>query len=173
MHIRNQHVKISAIAVAVAAFFAVFLIFNYLVTGEVTIFFWGVPLLAMLIVIPAVLNYLSQREYADLVPEYEREAKNVRIRMINESMIGRVVRIEGVVEQVHFQFLNRPQYLVADRSGEISVKMFTNPAEDVKVNDVVEVLGSVIRRYVAAGDPVINCISIKKIDKPAPPQKKK
>jgi len=70
-----------------------------------------------------------------------------------------------VVERVYFQFLNRPQYLVADRSGAISVKMFTSSPEDVKVNDVVEVLGMVIHRYFVSGDPVINCISIKKIKK--------
>jgi len=31
---------------------------------------------------------------------------------------------------------------------------------------VVEVLGQVIRRYIVTGDPVINCVSIKKIKKP-------
>jgi hypothetical protein len=33
------------------------------------------------------------------------------------------------------------------------------------VKDVVEVIGQVIKRYVVTGDPVVNCISIKKIDK--------
>ena len=88
----------------------------------------------------------------NLKPIYEAEAKTVRIRLINENMVGRSVRIEGVVERVYFQFLNRPQYLVADRSGAISVKMFTSPDEDVKVNDMVEVLGQVIRRYIVTGD---------------------
>jgi RecJ-like exonuclease len=80
-------------------------------------------------------------------------------------MIGKTVRIEGVVEKIHFQFLNRPQYIIADRSGAISVKMFTSPDEDVKVNDVVEVLGQVVRRYFVTGDPVVNCVSIRKIKK--------
>jgi RecJ-like exonuclease len=80
-------------------------------------------------------------------------------------MIGKPVRVEGVVERVHFQFLNRPQYIVADRSGSISVKMFTSPAEDIKVNDIVEVIGQVIQRYVVTGDPIINCVSIRKIKK--------
>jgi hypothetical protein len=127
--------------------------------------FWMIPVLIMLLVIPVALNYMSRREYDSLIPLYEVEAKNIRIKLINESMIGKIVRIEGVVERTHFQFLNRPQYVVADRSGEISVKMFTSPDEDVKVNDVVEVLGQVIKRYIATGDPVINCVSIRKIDK--------
>jgi RecJ-like exonuclease len=116
----------------------------------------------MLLVIPIALNYMSRSQYTDLEPVYEASAKTVRIRMINAGMVGKAVRIEGVVEQVHFQFLNRPQYTVADRSGAISVKMFTTPNEDVKVNDIVEVLGQVIQRYIVTGDPVVNCISIRK-----------
>jgi RecJ-like exonuclease len=119
----------------------------------------------MLLVIPTALNYMSRSQYADLTPQYESEARTVRVKLVNENMVGKPVRIEGVVERVYFQFLNRPQYLVADRSGAISVKMFTSPEEEVKVNDVVEVLGQVIRRYIVTGDPVINCVSIKKIKK--------
>jgi RecJ-like exonuclease len=116
----------------------------------------------MLLVIPVALNYMSRKQYADLAPEYEEQAKTVRVKMINENMIGKIVRINGVVERVHYQFLNRPQYSVADRSGAISVKMFTSPDETIKVNDIVEVLGQVIRRYIVTGEPVINCVSIRK-----------
>jgi hypothetical protein len=116
---------------------------------------------------------MSQKEYAELEPMYRSQAKNIRIVMINESMVGQIVRVEGVVERVYFQFLNRPQYLVADRSGEISVKMFTTPRERVKKGDVVEVLGMIINRYMMYGDAVINCVSIKKIDKKIEAKKKK
>ena len=121
-----------------------------------------IPGLFLLLVIPVALNYMSRSQYADLEPEYERMAKTVRVKLINENMIGKVVRVEGVVEQVRFQFLNRPQYSVADRSGAIPVKMFTSNNENIRVNDVVEVLGQVIRRYIVTGEPIINCISIRK-----------
>jgi len=85
--------------------------------------------------------------------------------MINPSMLGQMVRIEGIVERVYFQFLNRPQYLVADRSGEISVKMFTTPREKVKKGDVVEVFGQVMKRYVVTGDPVVNAVAISPVEK--------
>jgi len=127
---------------------------------------WIVPGLLLLLAIPAVLNAMSRSQYAGLEPEYEARAKTVRVRLINENMIGKIVRIEGVVEQVHFQFLNRPQYTVADRSGAISVKMFTSPAGDVAVNDRVEVYGQVIRRFVVTGEPVINCVIIRKTGAP-------
>jgi len=166
MKIGNVEVKVSIVAVAVFVFFTILLLFASMSSPEVrSQLIWLVPGLFMLLVIPIALNYMSRRQYADMEPVYEAEAKTVRIRLINESMVGKPVRVEGIVERVHFQFLNRPQYLVADRSGEISVKMFTSPNEDVKVNDVVEVFGQVIRRYIFTGDPVINCVSIRKIKK--------
>jgi hypothetical protein len=166
MKIGNVDVKVSIVAIAVFVFFTIFLLVASMFSPEVrSQLIWLIPILFMLLVIPMALNYMSRSQYADLLPHYETEAKTVRIKLINESMVGKPVRIEGVVERVYFQFLNRPQYLVADRSGSISVKMFTSPDENVKVNDVVEVLGQVIRRYIVTGDPVVNCISIRKIKK--------
>ena len=163
MKIGKVNVKVSIVAIAVFVFFTLLLLVTSLYNAEVrSQLIWLIPGLFMLLVIPVALNYMSRSEYADLEPVYEVQAKNVRIKLINESMVGKVVRVEGVVEQVHFQFLNRPQYTVADRSGAISVKMFTSPDEDVKVNDIVEVLGQVIKRYIVTGDPVINCVSIRK-----------
>jgi len=167
MKIGKVDVKVSIVAIAVFVFFTIFLLIASLSSAEVrSQLFWLIPGLFMLLVIPMALNYMSRSQYADMEPIYEAEAKTVRIRLINDSMVGKPVRVEGVVERVYFQFLNRPQYLVADRSGQISVKMFTSPNEDIKVDDVVEVLGQVIRRYIFTGDPVINCVSIRKVKKP-------
>jgi len=166
MKIGNVEIKISILAIAVFVIFTILLLLASLLSPAVrTQLIWLIPGLFMLLLIPVALNYMSRSQYADLKPVYKAEAKTVRIKLINESMVGKIVRVEGVVERVYFQFLNRPQYMIADRSGAISVKMFTNPDEDVKVNDVVEVLGQVIRRYMVAGDPVINCVSIRKIKK--------
>ncbi len=163
MKIGTVSVKISALQVAVFIIFTILLLIAYLIGGDSSILIWGIPTLIMLLVIPAALNYMSQREYASLVPVYEKEAKTVRIRKINLNMLGNPVRIQGVVERVYFRFLNRPQYLIADRTGEISVKMFTSPQEDVNEGDVVEVLGTVVKRYILAGDAVVNCVSIRRI----------
>jgi hypothetical protein len=166
MKIGNVDVKVSIVAIAVFVVFTILLIVASVYSpGVRSQLIWLIPGLFMLLVIPMALNYMSRSQYAEIEPIYEAQAKTVRVKMINENMIGKVVRIEGVVERVYFQFLNRPQYLVADRSGEISVKMFTSTDEDVKVNDVVEVLGQVIHRYFVTGDPVINCVSIRKIKK--------
>jgi len=166
MKIGTVDVKVSIVAIAVFVFFTLFLLVASVYSPEVrSQLIWLIPVLFMLLVIPMALNFMSRSQYADIIPHYEVEAKTVRIKLINENMVGKPVRIEGVVERVYFQFLNRPQYLIADRSGAISVKMFTSPDENVKVNDVVEVLGQVIRRYIVTGDPVVNCVSIRKIEK--------
>jgi hypothetical protein len=163
MKIGNTEVKVSNISIGVFVFFTLLLIVASVITPGIQFnLIWMIPCLFLLLVIPVGLNYLSRSQYADLGPEYEREAKTVRVRLINENMIGKIVRIEGVVEGIHFQFLNRPQYSIADRSGAISVKMFTSPDEPVRVNDVVEVFGQVIRRYILTGQPVINCVVIRK-----------
>jgi len=166
MKIGNVDVKVSVLSIGVFAIFTIILIIASVYSPDVrSQLIWLIPVLFMLLVLPIALNYMSRSQYAELRPEYEREAKTVRVKLINENMIGKIVRIEGVVERAHFQFLNRPQFTVADRSGAISVKMFTSPNEDIKVNDIVEVLGQVIRRYIITGEPVVNCVSIRKIRK--------
>jgi hypothetical protein len=172
MKIGTIRPRISIIALAVVVIFTIFLGISYYYSGDVRLLWWGIPTLILLLVIPLGLNYMSQKQYAEVRPQYEREARPVRIKLINLGMVGEPVKIEGVIEKVHFQFLNRPQYIVADRSGEISVKMFTQPGVTVKQGDVVEVLGMVIRRYVVSGDAVINGVSIRKIDKTVETKKK-
>lgn len=166
MKIGNVEVKVSIVAIAVFVVFTILLFLASLFSPEIrSQLIWLIPMLFMLLVIPTALNYMSRSQYDGIAPIYEAQAKTIRIKLINENMIGKPVRIEGVVERVHFQFLNRPQYIVADRSGSISVKMFTSPDEDIKVNDIVEVFGQVIHRYVMTGDPIVNCVTIRKIKK--------
>jgi hypothetical protein len=166
MKIGEINLRVSIVALAVVVIFSIFLAYTYFITRDIRLLLWGILTLVLLLAIPVGLNYMSQKEYADIRPQYEREARTIRIKLINLNMIGDPVRIEGIVERVHFQFLNRPQYIVADRSGEISVKMYTQPEEKIKVGDIVEVLGMVMKRYIISGsDAVINGVSIRKIDK--------
>ena len=119
-----------------------------------------VPLVVLMLLIPMGLNYLSQRQYADLLPYYKDHARSVKIREINERMVSTPIRLEGIVEQVRFKSINRPHFIIADRTGVITVKMFTDPGTDIHVNDRVLVYGQVIHRYIALGDPVVNGVHI-------------
>lgn len=165
MKVGNVDVRVSAVTMAVVVIFTlIFLIYVFL-TGDWDVLVWGLPSLLLLLIIPMGLNYLSQKQYSELIPVYEKEAQKVSAKAINLGMLQKPVRLEGVVERVYFRYLNRPQYLIADRSGEVSVKMFTSPQEDIRKGDVVEVLGTVMKRYIMTGEAVVNCVSIRKIDK--------
>jgi hypothetical protein len=164
MKIHDIEVRFTPIQIGVLLFFAIFLIFAYWTSRSAMFLLFGIPMILGLAVIPILLRYMSQSQYETLIPTYETEAQRVRIKAINMNMLGKPVRIEGVVETVRFDFLDRPQFMVADRSGEISVKMFTAPREKIRKDDIVEVLGTVMKRYLLVGeDPVINCVSIKKV----------
>ena len=172
MKIRDIELRIAPIQIGVLLFFAIFLILAFLMSGSTTILVFGIPMILGLAGIPLVLRHMSQSQYESLVPTYESEAQKVRIKAINMNMLGKPVRVEGVIERVSFGFLDRPQFLVADRSGEISVKMFTAPHEKIRKDDIVEVLGTVMKRYLLVGeDPVINCVSIRKVSGGKPDKK--
>src|SRR5208337_3152431 len=103
MKIGNVEVKISILAIAVFVIFTIFLLVASVYSPQVrSQLIWLIPGLFMLLVIPIALNYMSRSEYADIAPVYEAEAKTVRVKLINENMIGKPVRIEGVVEKVRF-----------------------------------------------------------------------
>jgi len=158
-------VKISVLQLAAVGILTFILLCYILLTGDFSIISWGVPSVILLFIIPMALNYISQNQYNDLIPVYEKEAKKVAIKAINIGMKGDPVRVQGVVEAAHFKYLNRPQFIIADRTGSISAKMFTSSKEDINKGDVVEVLGLIIKRYLFTGDAIINCISIRKINK--------
>ncbi|MBP2132170.1 uncharacterized protein YdeI (BOF family) [Methanomicrobium sp. W14] len=162
MKIKGKTVRISVINIAVVVMLALFLAFYFVSSGDFSFLITGSIFLVMLLLIPAALNYMSQDQYEKIAPVYESEARKTRINAITSAMIGDIVKIEGLVGWVRFKSLNRPQYLVSDKSGEISVKMFTTPSEDVNKGDIVEVYGQVIRRYIVAGDPVINAVIIRR-----------
>jgi hypothetical protein len=172
MKIRNFKLRITPLQAGVLLFLAIFLILYYVVSGSSQILLIGIPILVVLAIIPMLLRHMSQSHYEDLIPIYEAEAQKVRIKAINLNMVGKPVRIEGVVERVYFSFLDRPQFLVADRTGEISVKMFTAPREEIRKGYIVEVLGMVMKRYILTGeDAVINSVSIRKVADGKPDQK--
>jgi hypothetical protein len=173
MQTRTFPVRPSILHLAVFAFFALFLLWYIIATGEIRVLIWAGPTLVFLLLIPMALTYMSQKEYEGLVPVYEVEARKAKIREITDKWISKPVRLEEVlVEEVRFKYLNRPHFIVGDRTGTIPVKMFTAPKENIRKGDVVEVLGQVINRYIVTGDPVINGVSIRVISRQETSKKK-
>jgi len=95
MQIGNIKVRVTAVTLAVFLFFVVLVALYILATGDIYALFWAVPAVLMLLIIPMILNYMSQKQYASLVPMYEAEAKNARIREINLNRARRTCAHKG------------------------------------------------------------------------------
>lgn len=135
---------------------------HYLMVGDVRFLLYAVPSVAMLLIIPLVLAWMSRRSFAQASKEYARKARLIKIVKINNGMIGRAVKITGEVRKISFRWLNRPHFHVEDETDSIRVIMFTAPADEVKVGDRVEVLGVVMRNLFKKTIPVISAVSITK-----------
>lgn len=132
------------------------------VTHNQDIVLFAIPVLLLLIVIPMGLRLLTQREYVSLLPLYETESKTIRAKAVERAQPGDLIRIYGTVESIRFSLLNRPNFIISDRTGSVIVKMAIPPPEKIHHGDRVEALGQVIRRYIVAGEPVINGIMVRK-----------
>ncbi len=161
MQFLPRKIRPSILHILVFVFFLILISIYVFSTGDTSMLIWGVPTLICLLLIPMGLTYLSQSQYSDLIPVYETSAKEVKIRDINESMVSKPIKIEGLVEEVRFRSLNRPHFIIGDRTGVTTVKMFTNPQNDINKGDVVEVYGQVIKRYIFYGDPIVNGVDIR------------
>ena len=160
MKIGDYNARPSLLHYGVAVFFSCVLLFYGFTTGNWRTVLICAPIVALMLLIPMALNYMSQREYANLLPYYKEHGRSVKVREITERMVSSPIRLEGIVEQVRFRSINRPHFLVADRTGTITVKMFTDPGTKIQVGDRVVVYGQVIHRYIALGDPVVNGVHI-------------
>ncbi len=163
MQFLPRKIRPSLLHFLVFGFFLILILIYVISTGDTGMLIWGVPTLICLLLIPMGLTYLSQSQYSDLIPVYEASARGVKIREINESMISKPIKIEGLVEEVRFRSLNRPHFIIGDKTGVTTVKMFTNPQTEIKKGDIVEVYGQVIKRYIFYGDPIINGVDIRLI----------
>jgi len=160
MKIGDYNVRPSLLHYGVAIFFFSVLLLYGFATGDWKTVLFCAPLVVFMLIIPMALNYMSQKQYTSLLPYYKEYARSIKTREVNERLLSNPVRLEGIVEQIRFTSLNRPHYVLADRTGSITVKMFTDPGVKIQVGDRVFVYGQVIHRYIVFGDPVINGVHI-------------
>ena len=130
--------------------------------GDARFLLYAVPSVAMLLIIPLVLAWMSRKSFAKASKEYTKKARLLKIVKINNGMIGHALKITGEVRKISFRWLNRPHFQVEDETGSIRVIMFTAPADEVKVGDRVEVLGVVMRNLFKKTTTVISAVSITK-----------
>lgn len=137
---------------------------HYYSTGNERFLLYAIPGLAMLIVIPFTLAWMSRRSFEQASVNYDSKARHYRIDKIGLEMTGTVLRISGKVGKISFKWLNRPHFHINDGTAGIRVIMFTAPANEISVGDSVEVLGIVMKNIFSRKAPIISAVSVKKKD---------
>ncbi len=127
---------------------------------------FAIPALLALLLIPMLLAWMSRKTLRDAAEQNSPHAKLYKIAKVTLAMTGQAVSISGKVKKISFRWLNRPHFHIEDATGRIRVIMFTSPAEDIRQEDDVEVLGVVIKNIFKRGDPAISAVSVKKRLKP-------
>jgi len=168
MKIHGVTIGISPLHILVVAFFLVLFTASYLATTEIMYLFWGIPLSLILLIIPIFNSYSVGSQYVKLLPEYEEQSKRVRVKQITLSVLGKPVRVEGVVQAVKGVWLCRPALTIFDGSAAIVAKKSVPLEVDVAVGDNVEVVGMVVRRFSIFGDLMVHAIGIKKVENLTP-----
>lgn len=138
---------------------------HYHSTGDSRFLLYAVPALALLLVIPMTLAWMSRRSFAQAEQRFEPKARNCDIGKISPAMIGEVVRISGEVRKISFKWLNRPHFHIRDATAQIRVIMFTAPANDVSAGDRVESVGVVMKYPLTKTRLVISAVSVKRIER--------
>ena len=168
MKIHGVTIGISPLHILVVVFFLVLFTVSYLATSETLYLVWGIPLSLVLLVIPIFNSYSVGSQYIKLLPEYEEQSKRVRIKQISLTMLGKPVRVEGVVQAVKGVWLCRPALTIFDGSAAIVAKKSVPLEVDVVVGDNVEIVGMVVRRFTIFGDVMVHAIGVRKVENLTP-----
>ncbi len=168
MKIRGVQIHVSPAVIIVFVFFVALFVWSYVATNDFMYLYWGLPLSCCLVIIPAVSSYSLGSQYIKLLPEYEAQSKDIRIKNINQNMMGKGVRVEGVVQSVKGTFLGRPKYQIFDGSGAITVFRSLPLEEKIVVGDNIEAVGMVVKKYAVAGAVSVHGIGIRKIENLTP-----
>lgn len=168
MKVRGVSVYVSPIYFIVVAFFLILFVWSYIMTSDFIFIQWGVPLALCLLIIPLFSSYSMGSQYLKLLPEYEAESKRIRAKNINPGMLGKPVRVEGVVQTIKGKILGRPRYMIFDGSGSIVVFRSKPVDEKIVVGDNIEAVGMVVKKFAFAGSLTVHGIGIRKIENLTP-----
>jgi hypothetical protein len=164
MKIRGVRIGLSSLHLVVVLFFVWLLVHCSFVTRDVTYLVWGLPITLILLIIPIINSYSVGSQYEKLLPEYEAQSRNLRIKQIGPAQLGKPIRIKGVVQSVKGLFLCRPTLTIFDGSASIVVQRSSPFDFEILIGDSVEVVGMVTRRFNIFGNTVIHAIGLKKTE---------
>ena len=169
MKIRGVNFSLSPLHFIVVIFFVVLFVLMFLITptGDPTKFaylYWGVPLSLVLLVIPLYNSYSVAKQYVKLIPEYERESKPEKLIHIGKPLLGKPVRVHGVVQKTNGKLIGRPAFTIYDGTGAAIVQRSAPFTVNIKVGDHIECIGMVVRRFAIVGKYVVHVIDARLVD---------
>ncbi len=138
---------------------------NYSSTGDSRFLFYAIPALALLLLIPISLAWMSRKSFNRSYEQVGAKAVPCKIGKITPSMLGSVIRVSGEVKKISFRWLNRPHLHIEDNTGRIRVIIFTEPSRKIKTGDRVEAVGIVMKYPIGNPGPIISAVSVKKIER--------
>lgn len=141
--------------------FATLCAFCFGSTHNMMYVFLSVPMIIILIVLPLLLTYFTEKQIRKNIMPARCIANHMRIRQITAAMRGKTVIVEGKILKVSGQFMNKPTFIIEDSTGKIAVKRFVLPEILSKPGDTVEVLGRIYGK--ANGIVFINALTIEPI----------
>lgn len=97
------------------------------------------PMLLVLGGIPLLFNIMNRRQMDSL------DLRHVKLSKIREAVkkgIGAQVRIRGTVHSVSNKWLNRPNFVIKDDTGEVGVLMLVAPLDNIKCGDQIDTVGT-------------------------------
>ncbi|HJJ35690.1 MAG TPA: hypothetical protein O0X27_00790 [Methanocorpusculum sp.] len=163
MKIKGITLRIPPALLGVIVLFAAICAFCLGSTHNPLYLYLGIPMIIILIVLPLVLTYSSEKQVINNIDAARSVAKVVRARQVTAAMRGTTVILEGKILRVTGLYMNKPVYLIEDPTGTIVVKRFALPDPLVGPGAIVEVLGRVYGR--AKGSVFINALTVKPIRK--------
>lgn len=134
-------------------------------TKDLIYIYIGVPVVILMILLPLFLAYYNEKQVRAREPSVRAAATFLHARQVTANMGGKPVIVEGVIRKVSGVYLNRPAYLLQDKSGYVVVKRFSMPQRLVGVGAVVEVLGYVYGRMSNRQSVYVNALTITPIRK--------
>jgi len=169
MKIKGVEFSLSPLHFIVVIFFIVLFVVMFLITpagdpSKYAYLYWGIPLSLVLLVIPLYNSYSVAKQYVKLIPEYQQESKPIKLLYVDKPMLGKPVRVHGIVQKASGKITGRPAFTIYDGSASAIVQRSAPFTIRIKVGDYIECVGMVVRRFAIVGKYVVHVIAAKIID---------
>lgn len=163
MKVNGITLRIPPLLLGVTIFFAAVCAMSYGADHNILYIAVGLPLCAVLICVPMVMVYSSEKKARSEIAGLRSAAKPARARQISAAMRGVPVVVSGKVVKIGGLMMNKPIYIVEDSSGQVAVRRFALPEVLIGVGAEVEAVGRVCTQMGNPKAVYVNAAEIKPV----------